>query len=60
MMSKFKEEIYHSCECHRLFPDQKGCRKGTKGTTYLQRSKNKLENVAMVLIDYKIVYVIVP
>ena len=36
LTAQIKEEIYYSLECRELFPEeQKGCRKGTRGTDYL-------------------------
>ena len=64
-----REEIYYSLISLRLFPDeQKGCRKGSRGTAELlyidqhiqNESKNRRKNLAMAWIDYKKAYDMVP
>ena len=69
LTAQIKEEIYHSLTSRRLFPDeQKGCRKGSRGTAellyldkhILDESKTGGKNLAMAWIDYKKAYDMVP
>ena len=64
-----KEEIYASLNWRNLFPEeQKGCRKGKRGTHdllyidqyILKEVKNKQKNIAMAWIDYRKAYDMVP
>ena len=69
MTAQIKKEIYNTLTSRGLFPDeQKGCCKGARGTAelfyidqhILNESKNIRKNLAMVWIDYKKAYDIVP
>ena len=69
LTAQLREEIYYSLTRRGLFPDeQKGCRKGSSGTTELlyidqhtlNESKNRRKNLAMALRDYKKAYDMVP
>ena len=69
LTAQIREEIYYSLISRGLFPDeQKGCRKGSRGTAellyidqhVLNESKNRRKNVAMAWIDYKKAYDMVP
>ena len=69
LTAQTREEIYYSLMSCRLFPEeQKGCRKGTRGTGkllyvdqhILNESKTSRKNLAMACIDYKKVYDMVP
>ena len=64
-----KEEIYNSLMSRGLFSkEEKGCRKGSRGTAellyidqhILNESKTRRKNLAMVWIDYKKAYNMVP
>ena len=64
-----REEIYNSLTSRVLFPEeQKGCRKGSRGTTellyidqhILNESKTRQKNLAMAWIEYKRAYNMVP
>ena len=66
---QIREEIYYSLTSCGLFPEeQKGCRKGSRGTAellYIDRhilneSKIRWKNLAMAWIDYKKAYDVVP
>ena len=66
---QIREEIYYSIISRGLFPnEQKGCRKGSRGTAellyidkhVLNESKNRRKNLAMAWIDYKKAYDMVP
>ena len=61
LTAQIREEIYYSLISRRLFPDeQKGCRKGSKGTVELlyidqhivNETKNRRKNLDMAWIDY--------
>ena len=69
LTAQIREEIYYSLISRGLFPnEQKGCRKGPRGTAellyidqpILNKSKNRWKNLAMTWIDYKKAYDIVP
>ena len=69
LTTQIREDIYYSLTNRRLFPDkQKGCRKGSRGTAellyidqhILNESKTRRKNLAMVWIDYKKAYDMVP
>ena len=69
LTAQIKKEIYYSLTSLELFPEeQKGCRKGSRGTaellyidqTILNQSKTRRKNLAMAWIDYKKAYDIVP
>ena len=60
LTAQIREEIYYSLINRRLFPDeQKGCRKGSRGTAellyidqhILNESKNRRKNLAMAWMD---------
>ena len=62
LTAQIREEIYYSLTSRGLFPDeQKGCRKGSRGTAellyidqhILNESKNRRKNLVMPWIDYK-------
>ncbi len=62
-------KIYYSLTSRGLFPgEQKGCRKGSRGTAellfidqhILNESKTRRKNLAMAWIDYKKAYDMVP
>ena len=64
-----KGKIYYSLTSRGLFPDeQKGCRKGSRGTAellfidqhILNESKTRRKNLAMAWIDYKKTYDMLP
>ena len=64
-----REDICYSLTSHGLFPEeQKGCRKGSRGTTellyidqhILNERKTRQKNLAMAWIDYKKAYDMVP
>ena len=59
------DQIYVNLDQEKLLPeDQKGCRKGSRGTndllyidrTVIKEIKSKNENLAMTWIDYKKTY----
>ena len=65
LTAQIREKIYYSLISHRLFPDeQKGCRKGSRGTAellyvdkhILNESKNRRKNLAMAWLDSKKAY----
>ena len=67
LTAQIREEIYYSLTSRGLFPDeQKGCRKGSRGTAellyidqhILNESKNRRKNLAMAWIDYKKAYMV--
>ena len=67
--AQIREKNYYSLTSRRLFPDeQKGCRKGSWGTAellyidqhILNENKTRRKNLAMVWIDYKKAYDMVP
>ena len=69
LTAQTRAEIYYSLTSRGLFPDeQKGCRKGSRGTAellyidqhILNKSKNRRKNLAMAWIDYKKTYDMVP
>ena len=69
LTAQIREEIYYSLTSCGLFPDeQKGCRKGPRGTAellyidqhILNESKNRRKNLAISWIDYKKTYDMVP
>ena len=69
LTAQIRKEIYYALLSCGLFPDeQKGCRKGSRGTGellyidqhILNESKNRRKNLAMVWIDYKKAYDMVP
>ena len=69
LTAQIREEIYYSLTSRRLFPDeQKGCRKGSRGTAVLlyidqhilNESRNRRKNLAMAWIDFKKAYDMVP
>ena len=65
LTAQIREKIYHSLTSGGLFPDeQKGCRKGSRGTAellyILNESKTRRKNLAMAWIDYKKAYDMVP
>ena len=69
LTTQVKEEIYFSLTSCGLFPEeQKGCRKGSRGTGELlyidqhiiNESKTRRKNLAMTWIDYKKAYDMVP
>ena len=69
LTAQIKEKIYDSLTRHGLFPDeQKGCRKGSRGTAELlyidqhipNESKTRRKNLAMAWIDRKKAYDMVP
>ena len=64
-IAQIREEIHYSQTSRRLFPDeQKGCRKGSRGTAellyidqhILNEIKNRLKNLAIAWNDYKKAY----
>ena len=66
---QIREEIYNSLISHGLFlEEQKGCRKGSRDTAellyldlhILNESKTRRKNLAMIWIDYKKAYDMVP
>ena len=69
LTAQIREKIYYSLISRGLFPnEQKGCRKGSRGTAellyidkhILNESKNRRKNLAMAWIDYKKAYDMVP
>ena len=65
LTAQIREKIYYSLTSRGLFPDeQKGCRKGSRGTAellyidqhILNVSKTRRKNLAMAWIDYKKAY----
>ena len=69
LTAQIREKIYYSLINRGLFPnEQKGCRKGSRGTAellyrdkhILNESKNRRKNLAMAWIDYKKAYDMVP
>ena len=63
--AQIREKIYYSLTSRRLFPgEQKGCRKGSRGTAellyidqhVLNESKTRRKNLAMAGIDNKTAY----
>ena len=61
LTAQIREKIYNSLTSRGLFPDeQKGCRKGSRGTAellyidqhILNESKTRLKNLAMAWIVY--------
>ena len=69
LTAQIREKIYNSLTSRGLFPDeQKGCRKGSRGTVellyidqhILNESKTRRKNLAMAWIDYKKTYDMVP
>ena len=69
LTAQIKEKIYYSLTSRGLFPDeQKGCRKGSRGTAellyidqhILNESKTRRKNLAMAWIDNKKAYDMVP
>ena len=69
LTAQIKEKIYYSLTSRGLFPDeQKGCRKGSRGTAELlyidqhipNESKTRRENLAMAWINNKKAYDMVP
>ena len=69
LTAQVREGIYNSLTSYGLFPEeQKGCRKGSKGTAellymdqrILNKSKTRRKNLAMAWIDYKKAYDMVP
>ena len=69
LTAQIREKIYYSLTSHRLFPDeQRRCHKGSRGTAellymdqyILNESKTRRKYLAMVWIDYKKAYDMVP
>ena len=69
MTGVIADEIYAHLDQGKLLPEeQKGCRKGSRGTNdlpYIDRAaikdvKSRNKNLAMALIDYKKAYDMVP
>ena len=69
LTTQLREKIYYSLTSHGLLSDQqKGCRKGSRGTAellyidqhILNESRTRRKNLAVDWIDYKKVYDIVP
>ena len=69
LTAQIREKICYSLTSRGLFPDeQKGCRKGSRGTAellfidqhILNESKTRRKNLAMAWIDYKKAYDMVP
>ena len=69
LTTQIRVEIRYLLTSRGLFPDeQKGCRKGSRGTAellyidqhILNESKNRRKNLAIALIDYKKAYHMVP
>ena len=65
LTAQIREKIYYSLTSRGLFPDeQKGCRKGSRGSAellyrdqyILNESKTRRKNLAMAWIDYKKAY----
>ena len=60
LTAQIREKIYYSLTSRGLFPDeQKGCRKGSRGTAKLLY-KTRRKNPAMAWIDHKKAYDMVP
>ena len=68
LTAQIREEIYYSITSRSLFPEeQKGCRKGSRGTVellyidqhILSESKTRRKNLAMAWSNYKKAYVLV-
>ena len=68
LTAQIREEVYYSLTTRRLFPEeQKGCRKGSRGTGeslyidkhILNKSKTRRKYLAKAYVDYKKTYVIV-
>ena len=69
LTAQIRKAMYYSLISRGLFPnEQKGCRKGSRGTAeliyldkqVLNESKNRRKNLAMAWIDYKKAYDLVP
>ena len=69
LTAQIREEIYYSLKSRGLFSEeQKGCRKGARGTAellymdqhILNESKTRRKNLAIAWIDYKKAYDMVP
>ena len=69
LTAQIREKIYDSLTSRGLFPEeQKGCRKGSRGTAelfiidqhILNESKTRRKNLAMAWIDYKKAYDMLP
>ena len=69
LTAQIRKKIYYSLTSRGLFPDeQKGCRKGSRGTAellfidqhILNESKTTPKNLAMAWIDYKKAYDMLP
>ena len=69
LIAQIREEIYYSLTSRGLFPEeQKGCRKGSRGTAELlyidqqipSESKTRRKNLAMAWIDNKKAYDMAP
>ena len=69
LTAQIREKIYYSLTSRGLFPDeQKGCRKGSRGTAellvidehILKESKTKRKNLAMAWLDNKKAYDMLP
>ena len=69
LTAQIREEIYYSLTSRTLFPEeQKGCRKGSRGTAELlyidqhivNENKTRRKNLVMAWIDYKKAYDMVP
>ena len=69
LSAQIREKIYYSLTSCELFPDeQKGCRKGSRGTAeflyidqhILNESKTRRKNLAVAWIDYKKAYDTLP
>ena len=69
LTAQIGENIFYSLTRHGLFPDeQKGCRKGSRGTAellyiyqhILNESKTRRKNIAMARINYKKAFDLVP
>ena len=69
LIAQIREKIYYSLISRGLFPnEQKGCRKGSRGTAellyidkhILDKNKNRRKNLAMAWIGYKKAYDMVP
>ena len=69
LTAQIRDKIYYSLSSRGLFPnEQKGCRKGSRGTAellyidyhILNESKTRRKNLAMAWIDYKKAHDMVP
>ena len=69
MMWKIREEMYYSLKSRGLFSvEQKGCHRGSRGTTgllyidhhILNESTTRRKNLAMAWIDFKKAYAMIP